>query len=45
MAFAQVEHDDRTHQLRPIGSTLLDEARGAGDLRHFEALLKRRERR
>ena len=30
---------------RTIGSTLLDEARGAGDLRHFEALLKRRERR
>jgi trans-aconitate methyltransferase len=44
VAFAVVEHDDRTHQLRATGQTRIEDALGAGDMRHFEALLRRRER-
>ena len=32
VAFAEVEHDDRTHQLRATGQTMIDDA--AGRRRH-----------
>ena len=44
VAFAAVEHDDRTHQLRATDQTRIEDALGAGDMRHFEALLRRCER-
>jgi SAM-dependent methyltransferase len=38
----EVDHDDRTHQLRVVGRVPLDTARPAGDARHFELLLRSR---
>jgi SAM-dependent methyltransferase len=38
----EVDHDERTHQLRALGRVALDTARGAGDPRHFELLLHSR---
>ena len=36
----EVEHDDRTHQLRVIGPATAANARRAGDMRHYELLLR-----
>jgi SAM-dependent methyltransferase len=35
----EVDHDPITHQLRVLGRTPFDAARGAGDGKHFEVLL------
>ncbi|HYT68086.1 MAG TPA: class I SAM-dependent methyltransferase [Vicinamibacterales bacterium] len=37
-----VDHDPATHQLRVVGTVPFDEARSAGDSRHFEVLLHSR---
>jgi SAM-dependent methyltransferase len=36
----EVEHDPATHQLRPVRSSSVDEARDSGPERHFEVLLR-----
>ena len=36
----EVDHDERTHQLRVLGHVPLADARAPGDGRHFELLLK-----
>jgi hypothetical protein len=38
----EVEHDPMTHRLRAVGPASLDEARAAGNARHYEVLLRPR---